>query len=222
MAYSVITIWNLALSAVGSRGAISSESEVGREADLCRLWFPLVRDTGLKAASWPCATKFARLALLAERADNTDWTATDPNPTWRYAYGVPSDLLAPRHLVSYARFVRGLVGSDNALMTNESQAVLCYTMNQTDISRWDAGLVNAVVHMLAAKLAKPISGKVTLAQAMIEEAREAILLARAELANESDDQYEMLPSWIAARGYEMGPSVSRFVWPAEDINRIGA
>ena len=222
MAYSVITIWNLALGAVGGRGSISAEAEAGREADLCRLWYPLVRDTILKAAPWPCAKKFARLALLTERVDNTDWTVASPNPTWRYAYGVPSDMIAPRYLVSFARFERGLVGTANAIMTNEEQAVLQYTMQQDDVSRWDVGLVNSVVHLLGAKLARPLTGKVTLAQDLSEAAREAVLLARTEIANESDDAYEMLPSWIAVRGYDGSPGVTKFVYPLEDLNVIGA
>jgi len=51
MAVDVVTIWNQAISSAGGRGSISSEIESGREADLCRLWYPTVRQGVLKAAT---------------------------------------------------------------------------------------------------------------------------------------------------------------------------
>jgi hypothetical protein len=222
MADSVIELWNLALSAAGGRGTISSETETGREADLCRLWYPLIRDTVLKSASWPSIKSYARLALLSERSDNTDWVNTDPAPTWRYAYAAPANMLAPRYLASYSRFDVALLGTSNAIMTDETNAILHYLVRQTDVTRWDVGLTSAVVHSLAAALARPLSGKTTLAKDLKELATEVILLARTEMANESDDNFEQLASWHEARGYETLPVTTRFVWPYAILSAIGA
>ena len=222
MAISVINIWNLALSAVGSRGSVSSETEIGREADLCRLWYPLVRDSVLKSASWPSAKTYARLAVLAERDAAVDWVITDPAPTWRFVYAAPIDMLAPRNLASYARFSTGLWDSRRVILADEEDAILHYISQQIDVSLWDAGLTTAIAYSLAAALALPLTGKSTLAEKLRDRATEAVLLAQTEIANESDENYAQLPSWVAARGFSPLPIGSRFVWPYESFSAIGA
>lgn len=221
MALDVVTIWNQALSAAGSRGLISSPTERGREADLCRLWYPAVRDAVLKAASWPCASKYSRLGLLAERTLST-WDQTQPAPGWAFAYALPSDLLAPRHLHSFARFTRGQFNGQTALMADEVDAVLHYTFRQEDVTQWDAGLDASVVATLAAALVRPMAGKPTLARELIAQANETVLLARTEAANESEDNFDALPSWIAARGFSPPPQATRFFWPYENLSILGA
>lgn len=221
MATDVVTVWNRALSAAGGRGLISTQTEVGREADLCRLWYPIVRDTVLKAASWPCASEYARLALLAERT-KTEWDNTQPPPSWKYAYALPDNLLAPRHLTSFARFDRAVWNGVNIISCNEEDAILHYTKSQTDTSLWDSGLENAIINSLAAQLVLPLTGKTTRAQELYSRASEAVLLARTEFANESDGTYEALPSWIQVRGFETLPETSRFYWPSENLNALSA
>lgn len=214
MAESVIEIWNLALSAAGGRAFVSSETGKGREADMCRLWYPLVRDSVMKAASWPCGKSYARLGLLSTRESGSAlWTAADPSPTWKYAYAQPIDLLAPRYLTSYARFDRARFNDRPCIMTNDEQALLHYSAEVTDITDWDIGLTNAIVHALASALTMPLTGKRTLARDMREIANESILLAQTEVANESDDHFDALPSWVAARGYEELPVATKFFWP---------
>lgn len=221
MATDVVTVWNRALSAAGGRGLISSLTEPGREADLCRLWYPLVRDAVLKAASWPCASEYARLAMLAERA-NVEWDISQPPPTWRFAYAVPTDMLAPRHLMSYARFIQTLHGGARAIATNDEDAILHYTKRQDDTSRWDVGVENAVIASLAAQLVLPLTGKMNRAQELAGRANEIVLLARTEFANESDETYDALPSWLTVRGYESALNPVRFFWPLENLLGLGA
>lgn len=221
MATDVVTIWNRALTAAGGRGLISSQTEAGREADLCRLWYPHVRDAALKAASWPCASNYARLALLAERT-TTVWDATQPPPSWQFAYAVPSDMLAPRHLMSFGRFDRALWDGKNIIATNEADVILHYTARQEDVSRWDTGLEAAVIYSLAAQISLPLTGKSTRAQELASKANEVVLLARTEFANESDGTYEALPSWLQSRGFETLPNTVRFFWPTENFNALGA
>ena len=215
MASSEVEIWNLAISAAQGRGAISDPDERGREADLCRIWYPLIRDSVMKAASWPCANRYSRLALLTERVDSADWTASAPAPTWRYAYAEPSDMLAPRYLVDYSRFSRGRVADSAAIFCNTEQAILYYTAVVPDITTWDTGLLNAIIHTLAASLVIPLSGKITLSDRLYARANEIVLLARTEAANEAEDNFEQLPSWIAQRGFSGSPRPDQFIWPYE-------
>jgi len=221
MAESVTSIWNMALSAAGARGTVSDENTKGREADLCRVWYPQIRDLVLKSASWPCARSYARLAQVAEYSDAALWTPSDPAPSWRFAYAEPSDMLAPRYLTSFARFERARFDNKPCIMANEDQAILHYSALVTDVTRWDTGLAHSVIFGLAAAITLPLSGKRTLSNDNKDKATEAILLAQTEVANESDSHYDALPSWIAARGYSGPPERTKFFWPYESLTGAG-
>ena len=220
MAESVVDIWNLALSAAGGRGGITSETDKGREVDLCRMHFPQVRDVIMKASSWPCSSAYALLALTATRG-TASWTVNDPAPEWTYAYAEPSDMLAPRYLTSYGRFTRSRFRGTSHIMCNEPQAILHYSARETDVANWDTGLKQAVIYGLAAAITYPLSGKFSAARDNRELATEAIMLSRTEIANESDEQYKALPQWIAARGYEQRPTQTPFFWPYETFSVLG-
>jgi len=103
-------------------------------------------------------------------------------------------------------------------MTNEEQAILYYSAKTEDVSVWDTGLINAVVYALASALTMPLTGKRTLAQGNRAIATEAILLAQTETANEADDHFEALPSWVQARGYEELPVATKFFWPYTSLS----
>ena len=220
MATDVVTVWNLAISAAGGRGLISDETESSRSADLCRLWYPVVRNNVLKTASWPCNKKWVSLALLATRDFGDAWDAADPAPTWKYAYSAPSDMIAPRFLTTYARFERGLQEGKNAIFTNQATAVLHYLVKQTDVTLWDAGLDMAVVYALAANVCVPLNGKATNAERLLDQAREYILLAATDIANESDRVEETATSWIEARGYGEFPRGTTYIYPYEELNGL--
>ena len=221
MATDVVSLWNLAVSAAGGRGSISAEDENSREANLCRLWYEPVRDNVLKSASWPCTKKYESLAVLATRADfNATWTNTDPAPGWAYAYGVPNDMLAPRYLTTYAPFERALYGDVNSIVTNQPLAVLHYTMKQTDVTRWDAGLDAAVRYTLAANLSMPLSGKSTRTRELRDLAFNTVREARTDMANESDQFSDAAPVWIGERGYSGPTSPTRFFYPYENLNAV--
>lgn len=218
---SVVTVWNMALSACGARGTISSETETGREADLCRLWYPHVRDVMLKAASWPCATTWTALSVIAERDFSESWTNGAVPPTFRYTYAAPAEMLAPRNLATYRRFSVGLYNEANVIYADDEDAVLCYTRRIESPALWDSGLFDAVVAGLAAKLCIPLSGKEPRRDRLKDEAIEALLIARAQIANEEDAQYSSLPSWLEVRGISLPPLQSRYIHPLQDVNAAG-
>ena len=215
----LVTLWNLALSEVGSRALISAPDERGREADLCRLHYPHVRDVLLKGASWPCASAWQALAVLEERNFSAAWTVDDPAPGWRFTYAAPSDMLAPRYLASFGRFTAAAKAGQAVIYCSEEDAILHYTAAVTDVSLFDHGLVNAIVAALAARLCRPITGKDGRTADLRQAAVEAVLLARTEFANESDEHVEALPSWLQARGLSMTPQSSRFYYPISDVNK---
>lgn len=210
-----VSVYNLALNQVGARDNVTITLEASREAEVCRLWYPVVRDQILRAAHWPSARKIERLALLAETTSET-WDPLQPDPGYQYVYSQPADILYPRSLSTYAPFIINNFGSVPAITTNEYQAIFIYTFRQTIVSRWEASLQSAIVFGLAAHICMPLTGKPNRAQLLIEQANSIIVQARTEAANEGSRQLDTIPDWLAARGYcgEFGtPTSSRFLYP---------
>lgn len=217
-----VSIYNLALNAVGTRSNITSPTEKSREAEVCRLWFGPVRDQVLRAAPWPSCRAWQRLAVLKERDTNVSWTEGDPDPEYAYAYSTPSDMISPRFLAGYQRFsLQSFPGNQLAIMTNEALALLCYTKRQTVISLWDAGLQMAIVYGLASYIAMPLHGKAARAQNALNQANTLILDARAAAANDSVEKVDTIPDWIAARGYGNSPIETRYYYPSGALFTAG-
>lgn len=213
MAADEVSIFNMALDAVGTRSDVSSTAEESREAEICRLWFGPTRDLVLSAAPWSVATGYARLALLATRDDTLQWVATDPAPGFRNAYAAPSDMLLPRYLSTYGRFIQGVQGSQKAIMSQEQASVLVYTRQETRVGLWDPSLSMAVVYALAAFISMPLHAKTQRAAAAENKANGLILQARVADANAMQDQLDTIPDWIAARGSNFTNPQTRFYYP---------
>lgn len=217
MAASEVELWNQSLSAIGT-SSISATTELSREAEVCRIWYTTVRDEILRAAFWPSTKKWARLAVVAERDFSADWGVDDPGPQWRFVYALPADIIAPRFLSTYGRFTIELysptVGAESvALMTDHEQVVLQYSKKQENVQLWDASLSMAITYGLAAHICVPLTGKLKLAQHLLNLANSLILNARQNTANENVEQYETIPDWIAARGYAEAAPVTKFLYP---------
>lgn len=215
-----VTIYNLALNAVGTRSNIAIPEEKSREAEVCRLWFGPVKDRVLRAAPWNSAKAHKRLSVLAERTDEL-WTAVDPDPEFRFAYAVPTDLINPRYLSGYQRFSYSRLGDKMAIMTHQEQALLTYTSNSALIRLWDVSLQLAIVHALAAHIAMPLTGKVARARNSLEQANDMILQAREETGNVDMARVESIPPWIAARGYGTPMVETRYFYPHGELFSLG-
>lgn len=220
MATSVVEIWNMALSAAGSRGSVATDTENSREANLCRLWYDLVRDVVQKSASWPSTKTYAKLTVLASRTQGDDWDAADPAPKWSYAYTLPTDMLQPVYLTNFARFELALQGSTPALMTNQKDAVLHYLIRQSTVANWDTSLTSAIVHALAAKIAVPLGSSAAQYDRLKQEAEGIILSSQTDIANEQTDTWERLPDFIQDRGYDQIPSNTKYMYPYEVLSGV--
>lgn len=213
-----VSLFNLALNAVGARSNLSATTEKDRGAEVCTLWYPVIRDSVLAAAPWPSCRTTVRLSLLLERDFDEDWVATDPDPEFTYAYGVPSNMVRPSHLADFTRFIVGTrsaegdSGAQKAIMTNTSEAILTYTKRQTVASMWEDPLALAIAYGLGAHICMPLSGKPQRAAMLIQMANELINVARANASNMDDNRYESVPDWITARGYN-NPGDLRYFYP---------
>lgn len=213
MANTKLDVFNIAMYHVGTREDIADVNEESREAEVCRLLYPRVVEQVLQAAYWTSAKGHARLAVLAERDDTVAWTATDPEPGFRFAYAVPADFIYPRFLTSYERFSFGILGSAKALFANTEDAILQYTMNQDNVALWDPQLFTAMTWALAAYAGMSLHGKAQRAQFAAQQANSTIMEARVSNANSENNTIDSIPEWISARGFAGSVPDTRYFYP---------
>lgn len=102
----VVTIWNMALSAIGTRSTVASLTEDSPEAAACALWFPTVRDGLLRAFPWNWSRRQVVLALLKSAAgtlENPQGLLPEPARPWRYEYSWPNDCVNARYILPMPR-----------------------------------------------------------------------------------------------------------------------
>lgn len=221
MVTSEVEIYNLALSAIGHSSSVAVQDEISREAELCRLWFPQVRDKVLKAAPWSSARAETRLAVYRTRDFNLDWTQLDPSATWSYAYTAPTDMIHPRHSVTFQRFIMSEFEGAMRVMSGEENKILVYTKRQDNFSLWDQDLLMSIVYGLGATIAMPLSAKVSRAKELYALANDAILTARVANANEDHYELESMPEWLTVRGASAGTYPNRYVYPVGPTLSLG-
>lgn len=218
MAQDKVSLFNLAISSMGSRGVkLSSPDEKSVHAEECRLWFDPTRDQVLRAAFWPSAKAFQRLALLKERDDTAAWVTDDPEPGWKFAYAAPTLMLRPRYLSTYERFTTGILsttqGDVSAIFTSACEPILVYTKQQSNLALLDTQLYLAIAKALGFFISGPLHGKLSFARDAQEVANALIVEARVSMANEEENKIDVLPEWIAARGYLGEPTLNKFTFP---------
>jgi hypothetical protein len=201
MANSVVDIYNLALSAIGTRSDVAAVDEGSPEANACNLWYEVTLNALLRAAPWSFATAYERLALLSTRDWTLDWGTADPPPAWGYEFAAPSTMVRPRYLTTFERFDLSMRGTTHSIVTNSVEPILCFTKRQPLVSMWDDQFVSAMANGLGAAIAMKVSGKVNRARSALQIANDLIEQARLSDANQSSPQtYDAMPSWFAIRG----------------------
>jgi len=93
-------------------------------------------------------------------------------------------------------------GNDiSVVLTNQSQAITCYTRDIVRPELWSSLFQDAMVDSLAAQLAMALTGNLTLARAKAQSAMQSLLIARTRDGNEGLTVDDHIPEWIRVRGY---------------------
>lgn len=160
---SIAQICNMALSHIGSDARVSSISppDGSVEAGHCATFYDLARTEMLEPGNWAFALKRASLSRTS-----------NPSATWSYAYTKPSDCLRPlrvlRPNIAVTVFTQDASAiaddSDSApfeiegevLYTNQADAVLVYTCDVTDSTKFTPTFTSALSYALASYLAGPV------------------------------------------------------------------
>lgn len=184
-------ICNLALTRVG-HAMISSLDDNTKGADLCRLHYPMCRDSVLRAHPWNFAIQ--RVALASASAA--------PAFEYDYRFPLPVDCL---------KVIRTNYEADGcsdvpyriegrSLLTNEPSVSIEYIARIEDVTQFDELFADTLASRLAADIAMDLTDNATLAQGMMQ-----TYMARLNEARSVDSQEGTArdvvdtSSWILAR-----------------------
>jgi hypothetical protein len=162
---SVVQICNMALSHIGSEARVSSISppDGSVEAGHCDTFYDVARTEMLEPGNWAFALKRIALAQVV-----------NPSTVWAYAYAKPADcqralrILRPSIAVTvFTQDLRVEPHTDdrdsapfdiegNVILTNQADAVLVYSQDVTDSTKFPASFTSALSYLLASYLAGPI------------------------------------------------------------------
>jgi len=179
MAFGPTKICNMSLRKVGANPISDYDNDTSSHAQDCRLYFPLVLDTVLRAYDWNCAT--ARRQYLAEDAEEVDFG-------YRYQFVLPTD--------PWCLKVRQREDADSEFRI-EGRRLLCddeainiiYTKRITDFTELDPLLTEVLVYSLAIELAPAIKQNAQLPKDCVAFMRE-VWLPMALNANGAESRTE--------------------------------
>ncbi len=177
---NAVDICNIALSHLGSDAVVTSISppDGSVEAGRCAQFYPIARKVMLSVTNWSFATKRVALAEV-----------TNPSSVWLYAYAQPADCLKPIHIFKLGAEEEDTADfeiEDGVILTNEAEAVLKYTRDVTDTTKYSSPFVSALSWMLSSYLAGPIIKGAAGANASTSLLERAMVEARAAGANDAN------------------------------------
>lgn len=182
-------ICNLAISRLGQKVLLGNlETDAGSTASLCRLHYPICRDSTLQAHPWNFAIKRAALVV--------DNNAT-PNHEYDYAFALPTDCL---RVLRTGYEANGWRSNDEAtvqawgqpniiyriesgangkmLLINEATVNIEYIAKITNTAAYDPLFVDLLAQRIAAELAIPLADSARKAQIMWGAYNDKLMAAR--------------------------------------------
>lgn len=217
---SAVDICNIALSHIGADAVVTSISppDGSAESGHCARFYPIARKLLIEMHRWQFAKSRAQLAEVTNTSD-----------IWQFAYALPADCINPLRVlqlkfVTAAGFVWpsyhvqynwGLVdnifsergSSDfeiegNVLRTNEPEAVLLYTRDVTDTTKFTNGFVDALGMLVASYVAGPIikgTEGANVGARLRQTALQLAEMAAAVEGNRSSESSDHVPAHIISR-----------------------
>lgn len=155
---SVVQICNMALTRIGQSQTIDSIDEQSLAAELCSLHYEDARDAVLRDFDWPFAEARVYLADIGS-----------PPTNWCYRYRYPTDCLKARRIAipgnenptADERIPFKIIHADGgrAIVTNQPQAELVYTVKVEDTTYFDPLFVSSLAWRLASEIAMGLQAR---------------------------------------------------------------
>ncbi len=196
---SQVSIYNMALAAVGVSRFVQSPTEGSLQANTCNVFWQSVIDQCLQKVPWGFAMRFSALQEI-----------TKVTPGWHKTYSYPADCLQARSIVHHEHHrhwreskipyavVENEAGGGLAIATNHPTPTLAYTARINNMGLWSPAFVNTVVLLLASKIVAPLSANPKYAETAGKAYEAAMLDAAALSMNESSEREELESEFITA------------------------
>lgn len=192
--FSVLQIWNAALSHIQHKSQVRDPEERSVEASYCKTFYPMALAVTLERYDWNFARRHETLATVTNLRDD-----------WMFAYARPSNCVAVRAVLLPT------YGSDKCpqpfeeeggnIYTNFESAICKLTRFVEDTSKFTPHFGMALSYDLAALLAGPIPRDARTKQNMLSAAAGYAAMAAAIDANagHSSSYNDFTPNNIQAR-----------------------
>lgn len=198
MALSTVQICNMALGNVGASSieSLAQNDAAGRQ---CRTYFDHCRKMTLEAFPWRFAS---RLVTLAEDSDDA------PTLRWNYRYQYPANCIKVQYLENPAgpdappvpfAVEQDLDGIHRTIVTNLADATAVITADITDPGLFTSHFVDTLAHLLASKIAFPLTGKRNIGRDEGQLWFAGLAMASGQNANEGQDDLPVDADWISGR-----------------------
>jgi hypothetical protein len=181
----------------------SFTSDQGKTAGWCRIFYP--HCLGLVCERWD----FHETSAYGDLGAELSGSSVPENAEWEYAFNLPSDFFGmvkqtneEDHTQSYDyQIQKGILYTNTLSNSDEDSAYIEYVTKEDDTGKYTFTMIEALVVLLASKLAGPVAKDDEQAQALLQE-YEVLALPTAKAANqrskaEPDQQGET--SWLNAR-----------------------
>jgi hypothetical protein len=187
---SVIEICNNALLDLGE-DPITALTEGSQAARLCNQRWPAVRDAVLRAHPWNCAMELAELSV----------NATAPTFKWDYSYNLPANFLRLAGVFdSSENLITDYEVVGKKILINATAPIyIGYVKRETDPTKYDALLVEALSARLSAAIAYSLTGSTTLVEAMWTLYQNKMIEARGMDAREGTSEVVITSDWLQAK-----------------------
>ena len=193
MASTTVEIVNNALIALG-QATITSLADPTPVAVMANHRWATVRDAVLRDHPWNCVMAQEELAV----------TATTPTHTWDYLYTLPSDCLRVVRVLNSAQYELNESGDFEIqgryiLSDEETPLYIDYIKQETDPTKYDALLCEALTAAMAASMAYALSAKLDLRDYWQTQYEAVVSRARAIDAQENPPGAFAPSAWARAK-----------------------
>lgn len=199
MPITQVQICNMALTHIGIKQLISAITDDNEEANMCELYWDTALQNALNEGDW---------AFARQRVDLVEAAGTAPDP-WKYQYVEPVSLVRalridderatrlPEDRVPFARETSA--AGVKLFYCDVVDAVLIYTYEQTDVSKFSPPFVIYMSWMLAALICEPLTGDSRMGTEKEQRAEHELAKAFAKDLNGEQEHFEEEASWMQAR-----------------------
>lgn len=184
MSLTDVDICNSALTKVGAE-RITSLTEESERARIMAEQYPKLRDKLLRSHPWNFAIERLTLAL----------SVGTPAFEFTYKFAIPNDCLRILQIDSREKWQK----EGEYIVSNSPTVGIKYIKKITDTSKYDASFAEALAAAIAADVSYSLVQSVTLKDALLKEAEQALRTARSFDAQEGTPQQVIADDWLTVR-----------------------